>query len=552
MLLTSVTLFSVVLSLGVLYIWHEHDLRISESKRILNKELQGQVQSINEWFRDNSYGVETVSLLQSVRNYDKEGMLLDFKASLTSNKDFDGFVFVDTSGKTVVDTIAPPGTDVNNRQYFRLGMQGQPYVTNIMVGRATGRKIIIFSRPVFNKDNEISGVVFATVSIMRMDGVIQEFKLGQTGKAYLIDNNANVIAQSGAIDNSVDSLNENEGFRRAKAGLLGADRYVNHLGHTVIGAYQWMPDKKWVLLFEIDESEVLQPLYDLIQRAAIGSVLILLIAIYFTWRMARNIQKPVLMLFSAAKRTQRGDYSATIPENKFLFAPVEIRGLCNTFNIMLATIKEHIALLHSNNEALVAAENKYRMLSIQDQLTQIYNRTYFEAEVRRIEALQQAPVGVVVCDVDGLKLINDTLGHKAGDDLIRAAANSIVRSFPVNATVARIGGDEFAVLMPDAGPEEIHACIERLRVSVSEHNKIYPELPLAISSGGAVAAKLPLKLEDTINEADNHMYQEKNHNRARNRQILLSTLIQTAGKNDNNYYAHSKGVQEQELKLGRQ
>lgn len=342
--LISTTLVTVVLSLGILYIWHEYDIRIQESKKFLKKEVEEQVRSVNEWFRDNSYHVETVSQLQSVRNYDKEGILHDFKASLTSNKDFDGYAFVDKSGVTTVDAIAPPGTDVNNRQYFRLGMQGKPYITDIIVGRATGRRIIIFSRPVFSKDQDISGVVFATVSVKTLDNIIQGFEFGKTGRAYLIDNNSSVIAQFGVNENNDRSLEDNEGYRRAKSGLAGADRYTNHNGQSVVGAYQWIPERNWALLFEIDEREILQPLYDLAQKATIGSTLILLLAILVTWLISRNIQEPILALFLATEKTQTGDYSTTISKEKFSFATVEIRGLCDAFNIMMETINEHITL----------------------------------------------------------------------------------------------------------------------------------------------------------------------------------------------------------------
>ena len=550
MILTSVILITVIFSLGVLYIWHERELRIQESKQFLDKSVEEQALSINEWFRDHANTVATVAQLYSVRHLNTETMQYDFNASLTSSRDFNGYVFVNKAGVTEVDTIAPPGTDVSNREYFRLGIQGKPAITDILIGRATGEKVIIFSQPVINNANSISGIVFATVSARKLEDVIQEFEFGQTGRAYLIDKSAHIIAHTGSNGTGSESMENNEGYWRAKSGLSGADRYINHRGTEVIGAYQWVPDRDWVLLVEIDEQEVLLPLYILIQKAVIGSVIILLFALVLTWLMSRSIQRPILMLLSASQGAQYGDYSHTISEEKFSFAPVEIRGLCNAFNIMLGTINEHIALLYDRNEALAVAENKYRKLSTQDQLTQIHNRTYFEDEVSRLQSLQQVPVGVVICDVDGLKLINDTLGHKAGDDLIRAAANSIVQSFSAHATVARIGGDEFAVLMPDAELAEVFAGIKRLRSTVEEHNRLHPELPLAISTGGAVAANLPLKLEDIISEADNHMYQEKNRNRAHNRQLLLTTLMQTAGKNDHGFFDHIEGVKKWALKLG--
>ena len=300
----------------------------------------------------------------------------------------------------------------------------------------------------------------------------------------------------------------------------------------------------------MDKAEILQPLYALLPRAVLGSLLILLVTGYLAWRISKNIQKPLVMLFRAAQKAQNGDYSDNIPEDKIFFAPMEIRVLCDTFNIMLGTIREHLTLLQESHEALTAAELKSRMLSIHDQLTRLYNRRYFEEESSRLEMAQTIPLGVVMCDVDGLKIINDTLGHKAGDALICAAARCILESFPPEATVARIGGDEFAVLLPGAGAEEIRRGIEALQGFVARHNEQQPDLPLAISSGGAVADEVPFKLEDIINEADSRMYQEKNQNRSRNRETMLAALLTIAGENDHDYDGHVDGVRDIALELG--
>jgi len=89
------------------------------------------------------------------------------------------------------------------------------------------------------------------------------------------------------------------------------------------------------------------------------------------------------------------------------------------------------------------AEERLKYLSLHDPLTGLYNRTYFEQELNRLEGGRYHPIGVIVCDVDGLKLINDTLGHDAGDRLLLAAAGVIKDSFRKGDMVARIGGDEF-------------------------------------------------------------------------------------------------------------
>lgn len=547
--LISVVLVTVSISLCLLYTWHERELRLIESEQAMHRSVALQSQLIDEWFRDRSDDLETITRLQTVRTGNLTGMLNDFQAGLASSKEFEGYAFVDQSGKTVVDTVAQPGTDVKNRDYFRLGMAGQSVITGILTGRATGRKIVILAKPVFDYQNEIRGIVFGTVTLQKLDGIIQNLEFGTTGKAYLVDEQGTVLAKSSPGDGQDISLAEDEGYRQAKTGISGAKRYINQAGRPVVGAYQWIPERNWGIIFEVEQAEVLAPLYDILIRALLGSLIILFLALCVARLIAKNIEKPIAMLFVALQRTQKGEYEHAVPEREFQFAPAEIRGLCNAFNIMLGTIHAHVKLLHNINEALSVAESKYRTLSIRDQLTQLYNRTYYEAELERLQALQQ-PVAVVVCDVDGLKLVNDTLGHKAGDGLIKTAARLLMDSFPPTATVARIGGDEFVVLLPNVTTESMRAQVLALYQRVDEHNHRQPGHPLFLSTGG-VAAKPPFELEEMVSEADNYMYQEKERNRSRNRRWLLAAFMKTVAEYDDRYLEHLEGVKKWSQLLGR-
>lgn len=551
MLFTWAIICMILLVLGGLYIWYERDQTIMASQQLVNQSLQMQLRATRTWYQDRLDEVETVSQLYAVRTQNYDNMQHDFKANLKNNKDINGYVFVNKLGVTMVDTLSFPGANVKDREYFRRGMQGESFITDIIVGKTTGRKIIIFSAPVASYDDSIIGVVFATSSVQQLSMIINQFEFGKTGISYLIDHNGTIIAQSGSVIQTGENMKKNEGYSSAIAGYSGVNTYINQEGRKVIGAYQWIPERNWTILCEVDEDQVLLPFYNQLKRASIGSGLILLLALYLTWLMSKNIQKSILLLVDAFQRTQAGDYSYVIREDEVEFAPVEIRKLCHVFNIMIGTTNEHVALLYDTNEALAVAEKKYRLLSTQDPLTQIYNRTYFELEINQLQSLQEVPICVVGFDVDGLKLVNDTLGHKAGDGLIRAAAECIKNSFRDGDTVARVGGDEFVVLMPGAGLEEMQLGIERVKRAVVEHNKIYLELPLAMSMGGAIGTTLPLKIEELISEADNVMYQQKSLNREHNRNMLLSTLIQAAEVCDHHYNGHIEGVKKWALKIGK-
>jgi diguanylate cyclase (GGDEF)-like protein/PAS domain S-box-containing protein len=181
---------------------------------------------------------------------------------------------------------------------------------------------------------------------------------------------------------------------------------------------------------------------------------------------------------------------------------------------------------------LKLGEEKLRYLSLHDPLTGLYNRIYFEEEMSRIEKARCETVGILACDVDGLKLVNDTLGHDQGDRLLAAAARVIRDSFREGDLAARIGGDEFAVVLPNTTESAVENACQRIQEGVDTYNTATPELPLSISVGFAVRNGSHKNLKDVFKEADNHMYRKKLYRTQSVRNTLVSTLINTLKARD--------------------
>jgi diguanylate cyclase (GGDEF)-like protein/PAS domain S-box-containing protein len=154
------------------------------------------------------------------------------------------------------------------------------------------------------------------------------------------------------------------------------------------------------------------------------------------------------------------------------------------------------------------AEEKLRYLSTHDILTGLYNRAFFEEELARLERGRQHPVSIVVMDVDGLKKVNDRYGHVKGDELLKRTAGVLTTAFRAEDIAARIGGDEFCVILPNSSAEVATTAIDRIRRLLEAQNAADPKHPLNLSIGSSTGKKGE-GLTKVFKRADKAMYIEK-------------------------------------------
>lgn len=146
-------------------------------------------------------------------------------------------------------------------------------------------------------------------------------------------------------------------------------------------------------------------------------------------------------------------------------------------------------------------------LSYHDQLTGLYNRRFLAAEYSRINTSRNLPLSVVAIDVDGLKLVNDTFGHAFGDQLLCEIGAAIKESLRADDFVARMGGDEFAVLLPQADETSVHLLMNRISDQVSQIEIC--GVKASVSLGSFTSKVTSLDLMEIIKYADEQMYKDK-------------------------------------------
>ena len=154
------------------------------------------------------------------------------------------------------------------------------------------------------------------------------------------------------------------------------------------------------------------------------------------------------------------------------------------------------------------AEAYLEFLGKHDPLTKLRNRAYFVDEINRLERKGPWPVTVIIADLNGLKTANDNEGHAAGDALLRRAGEVLLKGVDKPACAARIGGDEFVVLLPGTDERGGTQLLERLQTLVDLNNQFYGGIPLSFAFGMASCVSGD-RLEATVNQADRAMYTAK-------------------------------------------
>ena len=118
-----------------------------------------------------------------------------------------------------------------------------------------------------------------------------------------------------------------------------------------------------------------------------------------------------------------------------------------------------------------------------DSLTGLYNRGFFDAELKRLRNSRLYPITLLFSDMNGFKKINDTYGHRAGDECLKKAAEILKNNSRSDDIVARYGGDEFAILLPSISEHAADVVVKRIEESFDLYNKQNPRIPLQISVG---------------------------------------------------------------------
>ncbi|MDR3561289.1 MAG: PAS domain S-box protein [Negativicutes bacterium] len=183
-------------------------------------------------------------------------------------------------------------------------------------------------------------------------------------------------------------------------------------------------------------------------------------------------------------------------------------------------------------------EDHVEFLRVRDPMTGVYNRAFFETEILQVQTGGYSGIGLFVCDVDGLKLINDTLGHRQGDDLLKQVATLLQGGVKAPNHAARIGGDEFVVILFEPTKRQMEDLDQYYRQKVLVYNQQHPHLPLSLSIGWAMDGDCT-HIDTVFKEADNNMYRQKLHQSQSVRGSIVQTMMKALEARDHITEGHA-------------
>ena len=359
-----------------------------------------------------------------------------------------------------------------------------PYYTENLDAR-----VISYNVPVYWKDRFV-GVIGIEIDYEMLAQEVEHIKIFDTGYAFILDGDSNVVYHP-QLDSTTLNLET--------TAIGDPDEFIgsNHVKYNYEGVEKeavWVPLSNGMRLYvTAPASEINSGWESMVWNMLIAALVILAVSSALLLSFTGRLTKPLRELTKAAKRVDDGDYGFTLDYDK----NDEIGVLTRTFKQLAA-----------NTESRISSAEK--MASV-DPLTGVKNKNAYAQWEKdfdaRIEKGEQEPFAAVVCDINGLKTVNDLHGHKEGDVCIKEACAKVCSAFS-HSPVFRIGGDEFAVILTGEDYERREELVEQANAVPEDHSKIRPGETIA--AGMAEFDKdRHRSLSNVFEDADRAMYERK-------------------------------------------
>ncbi len=407
------------------------------------------------------------------------------------------------------DYVPPKGFNPVVRPWYVAAIKSSPNVTDGIPYREVKTKkwLVSISKVLLDNEHRITGVVAIDCSVDTISRLLrQKFGGYESAYNYVLKKDGTVIIhhnKSFLGKNIRNILNVPLRFVRKHGRLT-----YKFNGKEKLAYYSFADTVGWIIVTVLNRSEIIQPIIiNILIIVLVISCISFLIAWFFSKSMVRSVITPLVQLESRAGAIIKGDDSR---ENDYEYPNNEIGRIAS--NIEQLTEKE----LYSRNLKLQTINEKLKLLSSIDQLTQLPNRRKMENELKKEWARAQrynVKFSLILFDIDRFKKINDTFGHMAGDAVLMDIACLLKGTVRSTDFVCRWGGEEFLILCPNTELKEAKELANRLRVTIENHSfSINRRVTI---SAGVCEYGMYKSIDDMLTKTDEKLYKAKKEGRNR-------------------------------------
>lgn len=410
---------------------------------------------------------------------------------------------------------APTDYSLTKRPWYIASKEAQGVARLAYSDAATGVWLFSHSKKLVDENGKMVGAISIDSSNENITQQLSTKYRYDSQRSFITDLNGKVLIHpsSKEINNSllVGRMSEDV-WKNIVRGKSNYAEYPQN-GVKSMAYFERIPNTDFIVVTAINSSEVIDPIlrsifYILLLVVAISVLLGFILSQILNYRFVRPIMELGGRIQSVASNNSQQHQSIKSSN-------AEINDIANSIEIIVRDIS-------TREEQRKAAE----YLSLHDPMTGLYNRRYFEEELLRLDAPGNFPLCIISCDVNGLKLANDVFGHVAGDRLILQIAESLEKACRVNDFAARIGGDEFAVVLPNTSAKVAEQFILRVQSGLSQQS--FCGIEVSASFGFAVKISPEQEIDKLISNADEMMYSHKRNESLQMKNNTIHNIIDAA------------------------
>lgn len=522
------------------------EVNIERSSEVLGQKITSELKL-------SSQVIESIATIIISNNWSKEEIEYNLNKMFNTHSVFSLLYYADSDNNliTATDWEAPEDFDIKSRPWYTKALaQGGLVYSETFVDVRTGGLAIAIAKPIYNSDNNLRGVVAGDISITEIIKLVESSSASVKNISYsfLIDSKGNILAHPNytyedythlkTIDEVSHLLSQEirkSGYGKKQLIIDDVEGYLS---------YQPIKNTDWTIgsFASLEEYKG----RDKYLFTILGVTFLAALAILGLFLMIQNkyFVKPLRLLGEDIENvTYQDDISYRVPLNEkdsFLEPRKSVNNILEKAEMFFRQQQEYSEELMASHEELEAQNVQLYHLSNYDQLTNLHNRRFFEKQLAIMDVEENLPLGIIMADVNGLKLINDSFGHEAGDRLLKETGKSLRQVCHDKELVFRIGGDEFVIILPKTNPSETRKIIKEI-ANISKKVDL-DHVKLSISFGMGIKNEASQDIADILKIAEDDMYSNKLVEGPSMRSKTIDTIVHTLHEKNARERAHSTRV----------